>query len=147
MRKIIFCCLACWMAVNLMAADGKWLTSLPVAQAQARKEHRLILMDFTGSDWCPACIKLEADVLSKPEFQSYANKNLVLVLVDFPLGKPQSKELQAANEALQEKYKVEGYPTIVVTKPNGAVVWRQETHSPGEGPSPLISKLEEIRKK
>ena len=55
------------------------MTSVPDAQAQAKKESKLVLLNFTGSDWCPACKKLDAEVFSKKEFSDYAKKNLVLV--------------------------------------------------------------------
>jgi protein disulfide-isomerase len=146
MRKIIFYCLLCWTAGNLMAAEGHWLTSLPAAQAQAQQAGKLVLLNFTGTDWCPACMKMEREIFSKPEFLAYAKTNLVLVLVDFPLDKPQSKQLQAANDALQEKYKVDGYPTLLVTKPDGRPVWQQDGYPPG-GLAGLLAKLDELRKK
>ena len=65
-------------------------------------------MDFTGSDWCPWCIKLDKDIFSKPEFADYAKTNLVLVQLDFPNQKPQSDDLKKANAALQAKYDHEG---------------------------------------
>jgi thioredoxin-related protein len=146
MRKIIFCWLTCWMAGTLMAADGNWLTSVPDAQTQAKKEKKLVLLDFTGSDWCSWCKKLDAEVFSKPEFQSYAKANLVLVEVDFPANKPQSDDLKAANKALQQKYQVNGYPTLVVLKPDGSVVWQQVGYLAG-GPPAVIAKLDEAKNK
>lgn len=136
----------CWMAGNLAAADSAWLTSVPDAKAQAQKENKLVLLDFTGSDWCGWCKKLDAETFSKSEFAAYAKKNLVLVEVDFPRSKPQSAELKAANKALQEKYKVDGYPTLVALKPDGTVVWQQVGYLEG-GPSAMIAKLDEARKK
>jgi thioredoxin-related protein len=134
------------MAGNLAAADSAWLTSVPDAKAQAQKENKLVLLDFTGSDWCGWCKKLDAETFSKSEFAAYAKKNLVLVEVDFPRSKPQSAELKAANKALQEKYKVDGYPTLVALKPDGTVVWQQVGYLEG-GPSAMIAKLDEARKK
>ena len=90
-----------------------WVTDLPAAQAQAKKENKLVLMNFTGSDWCGWCKKLQKEVFSTKEFEQYAKDNVVLVEVDFPDKKPQTQQLKAANEALQGKFKAEGYPTIV----------------------------------
>jgi thioredoxin-related protein len=134
------------MAGNLAAAGGNWLTSVPDAKTQAQKESKLVLLDFTGSDWCGWCKKLDAEVFSKPEFEAYAKKNLVLVEVDFPAKKAQSDALKAANKALQEKFKVGGYPTLVVMKPDGTVVWQQEGYLEG-GPSAMIAKLDDAKKK
>ena len=71
---------------------------------KAKAEKKMVLMDFTGSDWCPPCKALHKNVLTSPEFEAYADKNLVLVEVDFPRTKPQTEELKAANKALAEKY-------------------------------------------
>jgi uncharacterized protein YyaL (SSP411 family) len=146
MKKILFALLMCWMTGQLTAADAQWLTSVPDATAQAKKENKLVLLDFTGSDWCGWCKKLDAETFSKSEFADYAGKNLVLVQVDFPAQKPQSAELKAANQALQAKYRVDGYPTLVVLKPDGTVVWNQVGYLAG-GPAALIAKLDEAKTK
>jgi thioredoxin-related protein len=146
MKKIIFYAMSCWMAGNLLAAGDNWLTSVPQAKTQAQAEKKLILLDFTGSDWCSWCKKLDKETFSKPEFQSYAKSNLVLVEVDFPTSKPQTPELKTANAALQEKYHVSGYPTLVALKPDGTVVWTQEGYRAG-GPPAMIAQLEEAKKK
>jgi thioredoxin-related protein len=146
MRKILFGLLMCWMAGNLVAAEGDWLTSVPDAQAQAKKDNKLVLLDFTGSDWCGWCKKLDAETFSKSDFQTYAKKNLVLVEVDFPRDKPQSDALKTANKELQEKYKISGYPTLVALKSDGTVVWQQVGYLPG-GPDAMIAKLDEAKKK
>jgi thioredoxin-related protein len=128
------------------SADLNWLTDLPKAQAQAKAENKLVLMDFTGSDWCPWCIKLDKDIFSKPEFANYAKTNLVLVLLDFPNQKPQSDDLKKANAALQAKYDPEGaFPTLIAMKPDGTVVWKQLGYLEG-GPSAIIAKLDEAKK-
>ena len=105
----------------LSAAD-LWMTDYPAALKKASKENKLVLLDFTGSDWCPWCIKLDQEVFSQKAFQDYAEKNLVLVLVDFPRGKKsaeQSEALQKQNNELQAKYKIEGYPTLLLLDAQG----------------------------
>jgi thioredoxin-related protein len=146
MKKLAFVLLTCWMTGQLLAADAQWLTSLPDATALAKKGKKLVLLDFTGSDWCGWCKKLDAETFSKSEFTDYAGKNLVLVEVDFPAQKPQSTELKAANQALQAKYHVGGFPTLVVLKPDGSVVWNHEGYLAG-GPAALISSIEAAKKK
>ncbi|MGO8697092.1 MAG: thioredoxin family protein [Limisphaerales bacterium] len=66
-------------------AELPWATDLPGALRQAKAEHKIVLLDFTGSDWCMWCTRFDDDVLSKPEFASYAKTNLVMVRVDFPI--------------------------------------------------------------
>jgi protein disulfide-isomerase len=146
MKKTTIGLLALCALLQAGAAELKWLTDLPKAQAQAKKENKQVLMDFTGSDWCGWCIKFNKEVLSTPEFAAYAAKNLVLVEVDFPRKKEQSAELKKANKALGSKYKVGGYPTFVVLDKDGKEVGRQGGYSAG-GPTAFIAKLDGFKAK
>ncbi len=96
-----------------------WLTSLDAAKAEAAKRKVPILADFSGSDWCGWCIKLEEEVLSKPAFKTYAAKNLVLLLVDFPRHKSLSEKIKRQNSTLAEKYEVRGFPTVLLLDAEG----------------------------
>jgi thioredoxin-related protein len=96
-----------------------WLTDFEAAKAQARAENKMLLMLFTGSDWCPPCKMLDRAVFSTPEFAEYATKHLVSLEVDFPRRKPQSPEQRAANQELAGNYGIEGFPTVIVLDPNG----------------------------
>jgi protein disulfide-isomerase len=145
MTKIAIGILACGALLQAAAAELNWLTDLPKAQAKAKEENKLVMLDFTGSDWCGWCIKLNKEVLSQPEFADYAHKNLVLVEVDFPRSKPQSAELKKANAALQDKYKVEGYPTIIVLNGDGKKVG-ELGYQPG-GPKAFVAELDKLKKK
>jgi len=102
------------MAMAVRAEDTAWLTSLPEALTKAKAEKKLVLVDFTGSDWCIWCKKLKKEVFSEPAFADYAKTNLVLVEVDFPRTKEQTKALKQTNQQLMEKYKVKGFPTVFV---------------------------------
>jgi thioredoxin-related protein len=142
--------LACGMAValTLLSAAGaelQWLTDLPKAQAQAKAEKKLVLLDFTGSDWCGWCIKLNKEVFSTPEFAGYAKTNLVLMEVDFPRQKKLPANVKTANEALLKKYGVEGFPTIIVLNGEGKKVG-ELNYEPG-GPKVFIKSLEALKKK
>jgi len=145
MRKIAIGILACGALLQAAAEELNWLTDLPKAQAKAKEENKLVMLDFTGSDWCGWCIKLNKEVFSQPEFADYANKNLVLMEVDFPRSKPQTAELKKANAALQDKYKVEGYPTIIVLNGDGKKVG-ELGYQPG-GPKVFIAELDKLKKK
>jgi thiol:disulfide interchange protein len=146
MKKIILLLLTGWTVLHSFAAEGDWLTDLPKAQAQAKAEKKMVLMDFTGSDWCPPCKALHKNVLISPDFIQFAKANLVLVELDFPNNKPQSAALKAANIALQEKFKVEGYPTIIVLDADGKQLSKEVGYS-GESPKEYVAKLEKLRKK
>src|SRR5512141_2794027 len=137
MKKLAIGLLASWALFQAGAEEGQWLTDLPKAQEKAKAENKLVMLDFTGSDWCGWCIKLNKEVFSKPEFAEYASKNLVLMEGDFSRAKKQSAELKKANAALQQKYKVEGYPTIIVLNSDGKKVG-ELGYEPG-GPKAFIA--------
>jgi len=108
--------------LHAAAADLEWHTDLAKATAKAKAENKLVMLDFTGSDWCGWCIKLNKEVFSTSEFAAFAEKNLVLVEVDFPRRKALSAEQKKANQSLQNKYKIEGYPTLIVLDAEGKQV-------------------------
>lgn len=90
----------------------QWNTDLMKAYEISSSTKKPIFAFFTGSDWCGWCKKLEANVYAKKEFVAWANKNVVLLEVDFPRGKQLSPELQAQNNNLQNSFGVRGYPTV-----------------------------------
>ena len=125
MKKLALLFTATFASLTLLAAEGEWLTDLPKAQAKAKAEKKLVLIDFTGSDWCPPCKNLHKTVLTSPEFTAFAKDNLVLVELDFPNSKPQSAELKAANKELAKKFGITGYPTIIVLDASGKEVFKK----------------------
>lgn len=145
MKKILTALLVggvCWQA---LAADLNWGTSLPKALAHAKTDHKLVLIDFTGSDWCPWCIKFDKQVLDTDKFAAYAKSHLELVEADFPHNKPQSAALKAANAALLKKYSVQGFPTLVVLNSDGKEIGRQVGYRPG-GPNAFIARIKGYQK-
>jgi protein disulfide-isomerase len=138
--KLILAAIASISLLTASAADLEWHTDLAKAQAQANAEKKMVMLDFTGSDWCGWCIKLNKEVFSTDEFAEYAKKNLVLVEVDFPRKKQLSAEQKKANQALQEKYKIQGYPTLIVLDGEGKKVG--ELGYVAGGPKPWIKKFE-----
>ena len=145
MKKMMVALLACCFLSQVRAEDVKWLTDVPAAQAQAKKENKLVMLDFTGSDWCGWCIKLNKEVFSQSEFADYAAKNIVAVEVDFPNKKAQAADLKKANAALQKKYNIQGYPTIIVLDGDGKKVG-ELGYTPG-GPKAFIAELEKLKKR
>jgi thioredoxin-related protein len=147
MKKITIGLLACWMLLRAAsAAEPEWLTDLSKAQAKAKAENRMVLMDFTGSDWCGWCIKFDGEVLGTEDFKNYAAKNLVLVKVDFPRKTPQSSDLKKANEALSKQFNVDGFPTFVVLNKDGKEIGRQVGYQAG-GAKAFIDELDGFKKK
>jgi thioredoxin-related protein len=132
-------------APGSVRADTGWETDVKKAQEQAKSNNKLVFLDFTGSDWCGYCIRLNHDILSKPAFQEYANKNLVLVEIDFPRAKSQSADLRKQNQQLAQQYEVQGFPTIVVLNGSGKTIWRFDGYFP-DGPDAFIAELEKAKK-
>ena len=117
---------------------GGWSDDYKASLATAAKEHKKVLLDFTGTGWCSWCIRLEKDIFSQAAFKEYADKNLVLVRVEFqPIGKTLSSEVLKQNDALQQQYQVEGLPTLVLLSPEGKVIKQQSGYIPG-GPKGFI---------
>jgi protein disulfide-isomerase len=128
------------------AAD--WQTDYAKALAMAKSQNKRVLLDFTGSDWCGPCIELRKRVFSRPDFSAYANKNLVLVEIDYPQRKKQSDELKKQNEKLSKQYGIDekGFPTIMLLDPSGKVV-RESTGYGGKTTAGFIAWIEGKEKK
>lgn len=145
MKKLTIGLVAICALLRVGAEELQWLTDLPKAQAQAKKENKLVYMDFNGSDWCKPCMELRK-VISSPEFVSYAKANLVMVDIDFPHAKEQSAELKKANEALQEKYNIEGFPTTIILNGDGKEL-NKDVGFGDKSAKELIADLKKLKKK
>lgn len=93
-----------------LAADG-WMTDLEQAFEKAKKENKPVLVEFTGSDWCPPCQMMHKNVFSKKAFLKKASEDFILIKLDFPQG---DKKLAEKNQPYAKKYKIEGFPTVVL---------------------------------
>lgn len=93
-----------------------WSTDLDKAFQQAKKEKKAVLVEFTGSDWCPPCIAMRKNVFSKKEFVDQASEKFILVELDFPNG---DKAVKEKNQPYAEKYKIEGFPTVILFDSEG----------------------------
>ena len=122
-----------------------WLNDYKKAQQEAKANNKLVLLDFTGSDWCGWCMKLNREVYSQPQFKDYASKALVLLEVDFPRQKVQTPETRKQNQELARQYQVEGFPTIVVLNGDGRKLWQYDGYF-AAGPAAFIAQLEKLRK-
>ena len=125
---------------------AEWRTDYNKALADAKASNKYVLLDFNGSDWCGPCIEMKKVIFSKPAFLAYANKNLVLVDVDYPRQKKQPDAVTKQNERLAQQYDIErsGYPTIVLLDPNGKVLGRLEGYG-GETPADMIAWVEKAK--
>jgi len=128
-------------AASAQAATG-WEENFEKALQRAEKEGKYVLVDFSGSDWCGWCIKLDDEVFSKKAFKEYAKESLVLVLLDFPRWKELPKATREQNEALLKKYGVRGFPTVLLLSPKGEVAGRTG-YRPG-GPEAYVQHIKEM---
>lgn len=133
------------LAIQFSRAENlEWTGDLEVAKDRAKQENKFVLLYFTGSDWCPWCKKLKAEILDQPEFADFAAAKFVPVEADFPRYKPIGHLQRQANVALQKRYHVSGYPTVVILNPEGSEVHRLSYVS--GGPKAFISQLGAIGK-
>jgi thioredoxin-related protein len=125
-----------------LGAELEWLTDVEAAQTKARRESKFVLLDFTGSDRCGWCMKLKKEVFDTPEFAAFANKNLIMVEVDFPHHKSQPPAQKQIYAKLAQTLEIKGFPTIVMLDQNGRAVSRLG-YMPG-GPKAFIAELQKI---
>jgi thioredoxin-related protein len=132
-------------AIGVWAAE--WQTDYSKALQMAKAQNKRVLLDFTGSDWCPLCMALQKQVFSTSAFQAYAEKNLILVEVDYPRRKKQSAGLTNQNEKLGKVYGIDdkGFPTVVLLDPAGKTV-REFSGYDGENTADLIAWIEGKKK-
>ena len=122
-------------------ADADWGTNLEDAIANAKASGKHVYVDFTGSDWCPPCMALHDKILVKPEFLTYAKENLELVMLDFPRRKALPDNQKAYNQSLAQKYKIEGFPTVVIFDGDGKEVHREVGFPDAGQPTAYVASL------
>ncbi|HEX6915617.1 MAG TPA: thioredoxin family protein [Chitinophagaceae bacterium] len=121
MNKLLILLAAAFITVSAQASDS---TTIQKAESVAATEHRYILLNFSGSDWCVPCIKMRKSIFESSVFKEFQSKKLVWVNADFPrsqknLTKKQVKE----NEQLAEQYNKEGgFPFTLLLDEKGGVV-------------------------
>ncbi|MBK6339438.1 MAG: thioredoxin family protein [Bacteroidetes bacterium] len=111
MKKIFTLLLVAFLAITSKAEELVWHTDLMKATELAQKENKSIMLFFTGSDWCGWCKRLQKEVFFMDEFKTWANKNVILVELDFPRTKTLEASITAQNQQLQQMFEVRGYPT------------------------------------
>lgn len=134
------------MALHAAAFAGGegWSHDFEAAKKQAASEKKDLLLDFTGSDWCGWCIKLNDEVFKKEPFKAGVKDSFVLVELDYPNDKSKlSEETQKQNKELGEKYAIQGYPTILLCDAEGKP-YAATGYQP-DGPEKYVEHLNELR--
>lgn len=109
----------------ILALSAQWEPDFENAKKTAKEKHQLILLNFSGSDWCGPCILLRKDYIESEVFQNLAKSNLVMVNADFPRKKKNqlSADQVKRNEFLAEKYNKQGqFPYTLLLDANGKVI-------------------------
>ena len=144
MKKTILASLLLALTVSLSTAAGdEWMTDFEAAKQKAAAENKDLLVNFTGSDWCSWCIKLVDEVFKHDAFKKGVADNFVLVELDFPQDKSKLDEsTQTQNEMLQEKYSIQGFPTILLLDDQGRP-YAQTGYQAG-GPEKYLAHLDKL---
>ncbi len=127
-----------------MQAKPGWGEDQTKALAEAKSDKKIVLMDFTGSDWCGWCMKMDKEVFDTPEFKEYAKAHLVLLELDFPHKKALAPATKEQNDKLAKQYSVEGFPTLVVVDGNGKLLKTFGGYQEG-GAKAFIAELEKLK--
>lgn len=120
----------------------KWHHDLQAALDEAKASNKMVIANFTGSDWCGWCIKLVKEVFSQAAFINAVKDKYVFAEIDMPRNKPISEEQKAKNQEYVKKYEIKGFPSILVIKADGSVVGR--TGYKAGGPEAYAKHLEEV---
>jgi thioredoxin-related protein len=124
----------------------KWETNFEAAKKMAREDHKYILLNFSGSDWCGPCIQLHKEVFDTDAFGQLANNALVLYNADFPRSKKNQlpAEIQHLNETLADQYNPLGkFPYTLVLTPEGKIVKSWEGY-PQHNSQQFIDQIKEV---
>lgn len=132
------------MTTSLFAGGEGWATDFEAAKKQAADSGKDLLVDFTGSDWCGWCIKLNKEVFQHDAFKNGVKDTFVLVELDFPRDKSKvSEAIQKQNKELAKAYAVRGYPTILLCDAKGRP-YAKTGYQKG-GPEEYVKHLNELR--
>jgi protein disulfide-isomerase len=133
--------LLAWAVASAAYADP-WTTDYEKAVEVAKEENKLLLLNFSGSDWCHWCMKLDEEVFSEKEFEKFAENTLVCVLLDSPRGIRRSSKRSADIASMKSRFQVRGFPTIILVDADEEEIGRLG-YKPG-GAEPYVERLREM---
>ncbi|MEW4565022.1 thioredoxin family protein [Bremerella sp. JC770] len=89
-----------------------WRTNLEEAQEEARESGKVLVLFFTGSDWCVYCHLLEEHVLTKPDMMELIERTTIPVKLDYPNESRLPDELAAQNAQVRQRLGIQGFPSV-----------------------------------
>jgi tetratricopeptide (TPR) repeat protein len=135
-------------AVATEEEQSIWIESVDTALELAAANSKDILIDFTGSDWCPPCMALEEKVFSQSAFRKAAPDNFILVKCDNPRNEPnvskQSAEAKAQFDKWSKKFTISGFPTVMLLDSKG-LPYASATGFQDQSPEDYLKQLDELR--
>ena len=144
-RLPILLALTCfWLAAGSASAQTKTDdTNRTEALARAKSENKHVLLDFAGEKWCPFSKRMEADVLTTPEFHQYADAHLIVVKIECP--NPQHASAASIDKfyGSQARYPLGMIPTCVVLDVDRKTLGTLAGYQDG-GPGAFLRQLEKL---
>ncbi len=138
LKTFVFAILSAALAATAQAGD--FLTDFEAGKKKAVAEDKPLLVKFTGSDWCPPCIKLDKEVFSKKSFKSAVEKDFVVVVLDYPRKKKLPEAQTKANKKVAKEYGLRSYPTVMLMDSDGKVFKSMSGYG-GGGVKPYLKAL------
>lgn len=142
MKKILFI-ISCFVAMSFVP----WQPNFETAKQIAKDKHELILLNFSGSDWCGPCIRMRKEIFDNEAFLKMADSSLVLVNADFPRSKKNqlSGDAKKQNNALADKYNADGkFPLTLLLDADGNVL-KSWDGFPDEDATQFTAEINNIR--
>lgn len=130
------------ITLNAIAVEEGWLVDFEKAKTQSAKEGKPIMMEFTGSDWCPPCKALHKNVLTSKVFKEKMPAKFILLKLDNPRDKSkQTPEEIAQYQKLSKEYKIKGVPTVIIADAKGTEKHRQVGYSSKQSAEDWVGKM------
>jgi len=129
--------------ITFLAGGSVWLTDINNAKQQASSGNKLIILNFSGSDWCAPCMRTKKEIFDSDEFIDYASKHLILVNADFPRLKKNklNDSLTKSNEALADIYNKDGeFPLTLLLDAKGKVL-KKWIGFPDKSPKDFVNEI------
>ncbi|WP_164112159.1 MULTISPECIES: thioredoxin family protein [Sphingobacterium] len=125
-------------------------TRFEKAKKEAAEKRELIVLNFSGSDWCIPCIKFHKNIIETDVFQKLISGNTAIYLnVDFPRSKKNQplEAIKKENAELADLYNPKGiFPYTLVLDADGKIIKTWEG-LPAENAEAFASQIQRLYNK